>query len=408
MYQQLEKLNDHQEAKEIFKLLNSEEEQVVCLFVGGCVRDILYGKEVSDIDFATSLNPETVKNKLKSANISYNDSFEHYGSIKVFINEKTFEINSLRKDFENDGRHSNIIFTQDWKQDALRRDFTINAIYSDLDGRVYDPFKGVEDLNNGILRFIGDPEKRIKEDYLRALRYFRFFIQFSKVDYDDYIINCIKNNQDHIEKLSNTRLIEELKKILLSGESHKLFENYFVKDLYLSVYKGIKYLTRLEFKRKKKVLNKDIDWIIILSLLLIDQTKNYERFVKDFNLSNEIKNRFSKLQSQFTFKTPDTIEKIDNLKNGVLKFGVSAVIDFIHFQYLINDKYDYDLYQKNLKIIKEINPPSFEFNTEILIKKGFKEDKNLGNALKFLEQRWLANNYEIREKDINDAIELFK
>ena len=408
MYQQLQKLNDHQEAKEIFKLLNSEEEQVVCLFVGGCVRDILYGKEVSDIDFATSLNPETVKNKLKSANISYNDSFEHYGSIKVFINEKTFEINSLRKDFDNDGRHSNIIFTQDWKQDALRRDFTINAIYSDLDGRVYDPFKGVEDLNNGILRFIGDPEKRIKEDYLRALRYFRFFIQFSKVDYDDYIINCIKNNQDHIEKLSNTRLIEELKKILLSGESHKLFKNYFVKDLYLSVYKGIKYLTRLEFKRKKKVLNKDIDWIIILSLLLIDQTKNYERFVKDFNLSNEIKNRFSKLQSQFTFKTPDTIEKIDNLKKGVLKFGVSAVIDFIHFQYLINDKYDYDLYQKNLKIIKEINPPSFEFNTEILIKKGFKEDKNLGNALKFLEQRWLANNYEIREKDINDAIELFK
>jgi len=408
MYQKLQKLNDHQEAKEIFKLLNSEEEQVVCLFVGGCVRDILYGKEVSDIDFATSLNPETVKNKLKSANISYNDSFEHYGSIKVFINEKTFEINSLRKDFDNDGRHSNIIFTQDWKQDALRRDFTINAIYSDLDGRVYDPFKGVEDLNNGILRFIGDPEKRIKEDYLRALRYFRFFIQFSKVDYDDYIINCIKNNQDHIEKLSNTRLIEELKKILLSGESHKLFENYFVKDLYLSVYKGIKYLTRLEFKRKKKVLNKDIDWIIILSLLLIDQTKNYERFVKDFNLSNEIKNRFSKLQSQFTFKTPDTIEKIDNLKKGVLKFGVSAVIDFIHFQYLINDKYDYDLYQKNLKIIKEINPPSFEFNTEILIKKGFKEDKNLGNALKFLEQRWLANNYEIREKDINDAIQLFK
>ena len=408
MYQQLQKLNDHQEAKEIFKLLNSEEEQVVCLFVGGCVRDILYGKEVSDIDFATSLNPETVKNKLKSANISYNDSFEHYGSIKVFINEKTFEINSLRKDFDNDGRHSNIIFTQDWKQDALRRDFTINAIYSDLDGRVYDPFKGVEDLNNGTLRFIGDPEKRIKEDYLRALRYFRFFIQFSKVDYDDYIINCIKNNQDHIEKLSNTRLIEELKKILLSGESHKLFENYFVKNLYLSVYKGIKYLTRLEFKRKKKVLNKDIDWIIILSLLLIDQTKNYERFVKDFNLSNEIKNRFSKLQSQFTFKTADTIEKIDNLKKGVLKFGVSAVIDFIHFQYLINDKYDYDLYQKNLKIIKEINPPSFEFNTEILIKKGFKEDKNLGNALKFLEQRWLANNYEIREKDINDAIELFK
>lgn len=146
----------------------------------------------------------------------------------------------------------------------------------------------------------------------------------------------------------------------------------------------------------------------MLSLLLIDQTKNFERFVKDFQLSNEIKNRLNNLQSQFTFKTADKIEKIENLKKSVLKYGVPSVIDFIHFQYLINEKYDYSMYEKNYKTIKEITSPKFEFDINILKKKGFKENKNLGNALNFIKQRWIANNYKIRDKDIDDAVQLFK
>ena len=145
-----------------------------------------------------------------------------------------------------------------------------------------------------------------------------------------------------------------------------------------------------------------------MSLLLIDQTKNFERFVKDFQLSNEIKNRLINLQSQFTFKTADKIEKIDNLKKAVLKYGVPSVIDFIHFQYLINEKYDKLLYEENLKIIQNTASPKFEFDVNILKKKGFKEDKNLGNALNFIKQRWIANNYEVRDKDIDDAVQLFK
>tara|TARA_B100000963_G_scaffold353051_1_gene367169 strand:- start:94 stop:1320 length:1227 start_codon:yes stop_codon:yes gene_type:complete len=404
----LEKLNENLDAKEIYDILNAEEEEVVCLFVGGCVRDVISDREILDVDFATSLTPDKIKKKLEASNIEYDNSFEKYGSIKITHNNKSFEVNTLRKDFDQDGRHSNVIFTQDWRQDALRRDFTINAIYCDINGRIYDPFKGVDDLNNGIIRFIGDPIKRIQQDYLRALRYFRFFIQFSKVDYDEYIINCIKKNQDKIENLSRAKLIEELSKILLSGKAFKLFHDSFVKDLYLSVYRGIKYLTRLEFDRKKKILNKNIDWVVLLSLLLIDQTKNFERFVKDFQLSNEIKNRLNNLQSQFTFKTSDKIEKIDNLKKAVLKYGVPSVIDFIHFQYLINEKYDKKLYEENLKIIQNTAAPKFEFDINILKKKGFKEDKNLGNALNFIKQRWIANNYEVRDKDVDDAVQLFK
>ena len=404
----LEKLNENLDAKKIYDILNTDEEDVVCLFVGGCVRDLISNREILDVDFATSLTPDKIKRKLEASNIEYDNSFENYGSIKIRLNEKSFEVNTLRKDFDQDGRHSEVIFTQDWRQDALRRDFTINAIYCDINGRIYDPFKGVDDLNNGTIRFIGDPVKRIQQDYLRALRYFRFFIQFSKVNYDEYVINCIRKNQDNIENLSKAKLIEEFRKILLSGKAFKLFQDSFVKDLYLSVYRGLKYLTRLEFDRKKKIFNKNIDWVVLLSLLLIDQTKNFERFVKDFQLSNEVKIRLNNLQSQFTFKTADKIEKIDNLKKAVLKYGVPSVIDFIHFQYLINEKYDKVLYEENLKIIQNTAAPKFEFDVNILKKRGFKEDKNLGNALNFIKQRWIANNYEVRDKDIDDAVQLFK
>lgn len=408
MISNLEKLNENLDAKKLYEILNAGEEEIVCLFVGGCVRNLISKKEILDIDFATSLTPIKIKKKLNVAGISFDDSFEKYGSIKIILKNRFFEVNTLRKDFDHDGRHSNVIFTQDWRQDALRRDFTINAIYCDLNGRIYDPFKGIDDLKKGIVRFIGDPIKRIKQDYLRALRYFRFFIQFSKVGHDEYVINCIKKNQDKIESLSKVKLIEEFSKVLLSGKAFKLFQDEFVKDLYLSVYRGVKYLTRLEFERKKKILNKDIDWVVLLSLLLIDQTKNFERFIKEFQLSNEIKNRLNNLQSQFTFKTADKIEKIDNLKKAALKYGVPSVIDFIHFQYLINEKYDHSLYEKNLKIIRETSSPKFEFDVNILKKKGFKEDKNLGNALNFIKQRWIANNYEVRDKDIDDAVQLFK
>tara|TARA_B100001027_G_C16257149_1_gene327554 strand:- start:433 stop:1659 length:1227 start_codon:yes stop_codon:yes gene_type:complete len=408
MISNLIKLNDNVEAKQIFQLLNSNEYDVVCLFVGGCVRDLLYGKENSDIDFATSLKPNQVKKKLISSNISFDDSYEKYGSIKVFLNGKFFEINTLRNDFDQDGRQANVMFTQDWRQDALRRDFTINAIYCDLQGRVYDPFKGVDDIRNGVIKFIGNPDKKIKEDYLRALRYIRFFIQYSQIDYDEYVLNSIKKYQYNIENLSKARLIDELKKILITGLANHLFQNNYIKDLYLSVYKGIKYLTRLEFKRKKKIIKNEVDWVILLSLLLIDQTKNFERFVKDFQLSNDIKKRFNNLQLQFTFKTSEKVEKIENLKKAVPKYGVPSIIDFIHFQYLINENYDYSLYEKNLSIIKEINPPTFNFDTNILLEKGFNKDQNLGNAISFLKKRWLANNYVIRDRDIDDAIQLFK
>jgi len=408
MLSNIDKISSNKIIKDIFNILNDGEEETACLLVGGCIRNLVIEKEIDDYDIVTILLPEKIKEKLNKINLSFDDTFEKYGSIKILTKECSIEINTLRKDYNQDGRHTDVMFTNDWKQDALRRDFSMNAIYSDLEGRVYDPFNGIDDLKNGKIVFIGDPLKKIEEDGLRVLRYFRFFVQFSKHDHEEYVLNAITKNIEKIKLLSSERLIGELKKILLSGEAYKIFDNDFSKNFYLSVYKGIKYLNRLEFKKRKRILRKDIDWVILLSLLLIDQTKNFERFVKDFNISNEIKNRLGSLQKQFTFKTADTVDKIEVLLKRSASIGPSAVRDFIDFQYLVNEKYSYDLYLENISILNKTTPPKFEFDTQILISKGFKENKSLGDAISFLKHRWLSNNYKILDKDIEDAVKLFK
>ena len=141
------------------------------------------------------------------------------------IDDQNFEITTLRKDVKTDGRHAVVEYTTNWKEDSLRRDFSINSIYSDLDGNLYDPNFGHRDLNVGIIKFIGDPETRIKEDYLRIIRYLRFYTEYSKIDHEINIIKIIKKNSEGLGKISKERQFNELKKILKLDNFLKLFKN---------------------------------------------------------------------------------------------------------------------------------------------------------------------------------------
>jgi len=146
-------------------------------FVGGCVRNALMGVEVGDIDLATQIEPKTVASALDKAKIRYVPTGIDHGTITAVVDKKSFEITSLRKDVETDGRRAVVAFTQDWAEDAQRRDLTINALYADYDGKIYDPTgQGLDDLKVMKFRFVGDAEARVQEDYLRILRFFRFLI----------------------------------------------------------------------------------------------------------------------------------------------------------------------------------------------------------------------------------------
>ena len=143
------------EIEKIFNAIGTFSKKSEIRYVGGCVRKIINREEVDDIDLAVNLKPVDVCEALKKKNIKYYESGIEHGTITALINNDKFEITSLRKDVDTDGRHAKVEFSKDWKEDASRRDFTINSIYSDKDGNLFDPFNGKQDLENGVINFIG-------------------------------------------------------------------------------------------------------------------------------------------------------------------------------------------------------------------------------------------------------------
>jgi len=185
-------------------------------FVGGCVRNALWGVDVGDIDLACQLEPEAVVAALEAAGIRYVPTGIAHGTVTAVIEGQPFEITSLRRDVETDGRRATVAYTTDWAEDAQRRDLTMNALYADRMGQVFDPTGlGLEDLENRKFRFVGEAAMRVQEDYLRILRFFRFLaIYGEKEKVDAASLKACRENQSGIKKLSAERVWMEMKKLL--------------------------------------------------------------------------------------------------------------------------------------------------------------------------------------------------
>ncbi len=240
---------------QLFSAIESYSENSEIRYVGGCVRKALNNEVLDDIDLAVNLKPNECIEALNKNNIKFYETGIKHGTITAIIGNHKFEITSLRKDLNTDGRHAEVSFSKDWHEDASRRDFTINSIYADINGNLFDPFDGKEDLENGKINFIGDPEKRIKEDYLRILRYIRFFINYSKQPHDDKVQRLIKKNLTGISNISTERMLDEFKKIINSPQFLKLFKDPFCEEiinLIFPQFKNLKIFKKLnEFSKKK-------------------------------------------------------------------------------------------------------------------------------------------------------------
>ncbi|MBV8523731.1 MAG: CCA tRNA nucleotidyltransferase [Acetobacteraceae bacterium] len=186
--------------------------------VGGCVRDTLAGLEVADIDLATPWRPEEVLRALQREGIRAIPTGLDHGTVTAAAGGRGFEITTLRRDLETDGRRARVGFTDDWREDAARRDFTINAMSLAPDGAVYDYFGGILDLRAGRVRFVGNPASRIAEDYLRILRFFRFFARYNRGQPDSEAIAAIRAGIPGISVLSAERVWSELKRILAAAD----------------------------------------------------------------------------------------------------------------------------------------------------------------------------------------------
>tara|TARA_B100000614_G_C14533873_1_gene487624 strand:- start:648 stop:1922 length:1275 start_codon:yes stop_codon:yes gene_type:complete len=401
----IKQLTHNTPVKKIFSAIDAHSHESKIMYVGGCVRKILNNEKVDDIDLATNLNPKQVCEILKKNNIKYYESGIRHGTITAVIDKFNFEITSLREDISTDGRHAEVRFSKDWKEDASRRDFTINSIYSDLEGNLFDPYNGKKDLEKGFVNFIGDPEKRIKEDYLRILRYIRFFINYSKQPHKLEIIRRLKVNLEGISKLSKDRLLDELKKMIKLDVLEKLSKDKLSLEIILIIFpelKNIKFFSKMT-TYKKDILKKT-DHIFLLILLIYDDKDNLDYFLYKFNISKKDQKRIKIIDNfyrdKLVFKNLNT-----NYLNRIFYYeGKQAVIDILNFKIVVSKKLDNSLITL-CEIYRKKDTPIMPIAANKLMSEyHIPEGKQLGLKLKKIEQEWIKNNFQISNKQVADII----
>ncbi len=401
----LKKITTNTPANKIFDAINSYSENSELRYVGGCVRKVIKKESIDDIDLATNLKPNEVCEALKKNKIDYYETGIEHGTITALIDKQKYEITSLRKDVITDGRHAKIEFSSDWKEDAERRDFSINSIYSDKNGNLFDPNNGKKDLEEGLINFIGDTENRIKEDYLRILRYVRFFINYSNHKHRPEIIKIIKRNIDGISKLSSERLLDEFKKITNSKNFLKLFEDDLSLELLYLIFpqfKNLENFKKLNSYAKNNIFN--IDFIFLLSLMVIDGTDNTEYFLYKFNISKKDQKRLKMINS--FYNEGINIKKFTkkNLNKYLYYNGNEAVIDIINFKIFTSKKVE----KKLINLLEYYNDkviPIIPITAKSLMNDfNIPEGKTLGNKFKSIEEIWVNNGFKISDKQVQKVI----
>ena len=403
--QNIKELSQRTPAKEIIEAIESYSSDSEVRYVGGCIRKIINKENIDDIDLATNLEPPKVCEALKKNSISYFESGIEHGTITAVVGKYKFEITTLRKDVFTDGRHAKIEFSNDWKEDASRRDFTFNAIYADRYGNLFDPFNGKKDLEDGAVNFIGEADKRIREDYLRILRYFRFFLNYSKQKHNLEIISSIKRNIGGISKLSKERLFHELKKIIKLNSLERLAKDKLSLDLILIIFpelKNIKIFSKLS--TTDKIFLKDKDFIFLLSLLIIDHTDNTDYFLYKYNISKKDQKRIKNIDSFYKDKINSKTFLKDNMNKIFYHLGKQTTLDILDYRIIKSKKIDNSIGELS-NFYKNNEVPKMPINADLLMKKyEIPEGKYLGEKLKMIEEEWLKNNFRISDQQIDNII----
>jgi len=408
LHSKFQKIKKKADIEKIFKAIKQFSDTSEVRYVGGCVRKIINNELVEDIDLAVNLSPSEVSKVLKKNNIKSYETGIKYGTITALINQNKFEITSLRKDIATDGRHAKVDFLNDWQEDASRRDFSINSIYADIDGNLFDPFNGKKDLENGEIKFIGNAEKRIREDYLRILRYIRFFLNYSKKKHNVRVTRIIKKNLQGFSKISPERLLDEFKKLVRSKGFLKLTKDKFcfeVISLIFPQFKNLSVFANLNSFAKDNINN--VDFIFLLSLMIIDGSDNVDYFIYKFNISKKDQKRLLLLNNFFSNKINNKTFSKNNLQKILYFNGKQSLFDLINFQiFRSKKKVDKQLLQM-IEFFKGEEPPLLPVRAITLMNKyNIPEGKKLGIILKKIEEKWLDNNFKISEKEVQKFIKI--
>ena len=397
----------NKELKFVFNKLQEgfSADTVTARFVGGCVRKHLINDKVDDIDIATILSTKEIEEKFKDTNFKVIKTGITHGTVTLVSKKFKLELTTLRKDVETDGRHAEVEYISDWQLDSERRDFTINAIYLDINGNIFDPQMGTVDLKNNNVKFIGDPQKRIEEDYLRIIRFIRFKIMYnSKVE--PTTNDAVKQNLNGIKKISKERILTELYKILDLKNFINLNESGYLKEIFTLVFPEFDNLKRLD--RLKKICDhSQINKELLLAVLLIDEKNSHEYFGHKYNVSNNIKDNLDLLAKNLRLlrENKDFFNK--DLEKNIYLNNKNHLISLNILNFVIDTKYKFKDFSENLKKILRSKTYEFNIDGKYLIDNGMEQGALMGKVLKKIEEEWIRNNFKITKKQVQEIIRLY-
>jgi tRNA nucleotidyltransferase/poly(A) polymerase len=371
-------------------------------FVGGVVRNALLGKPVSDIDVATPHPPEKVRELLQAAGLKAVPTGIEHGTITAVVHGMPFEVTTLRRDVETDGRRAVVAFTTDWAEDAQRRDFTMNALYADLDGEVYDSVGGVADLEAGRVRFVGDPAARIREDYLRILRLFRFHAWYGQGPLDADALIAVEQEKAGIAKLSGERIAKEMLKLLEAASPVAVLVAMGETGVLAEVLPGAPDIMRL-----KCLASADVsaalppDGILRLAALLPHDKTVAQAVAKRWKLSNAHADRLLDLADAGETVTPYLSTR--DVAKLLYKLGPERFRDRVRLAWAEAPQ-AFVQWRTFLASANEWQRPVFPLSGDDVMAAGVPKGPAVGQVLAEVESWWIENGFTADRAAVQNAL----
>ena len=377
-------------------------------FVGGCVRNALWNIPTADIDFATQLAPENVEKALQEANIKSVPTGIAHGTLTAVINGKPYEITTLRRDVETDGRRAVIAYTQDWEEDAQRRDFTVNALYADAEGQVYDPTgEGLDDIEAKRFRFVGNADLRVREDYLRILRLFRFVAWYGQDSTitKEALIAC-RENRGGLKTLSAERVWAELKKLLSARDPVRSVRIMLQQDLLEALLPeatnvdGLSRLVSLEVREGLKP-----DPLLRLMAMMAREPLSAALLSKRLKLSNKEADRIKDWASDSETLSSDMSERAR--MQAIYRSGKQPILDRARLRAAgASDPIESSKWMVLADLALGWTPPTFPLRGSDLLEAGVPKGPQLGKALAALEALWVRSGFSTEKPQLLAALKL--
>ena len=390
-------------SSKISRLFNAVEDNGGTIrFVGGAVRDTLAGLSGFDIDLATDLSPDELVEACQSNGLKTIPLGLKIDSIGVVIDDRILRVSSLRKSNKKDNTYTDFEYTDDWSADASKRDLTINAVYADLRGNVFDYYNGINDLENGVVRFIGSAEGRIKEDYLRIMRFFRFYSIFSKTPMDKAALQACIKYKDGLRSIAIERVRDELFKLLVTpkvAETMRVIYDNDILGYFLPKSEHLDALWRLsKLVEDAKYEGNFLRRLFVLYQPNCSQAENIAGILRFTKKQKETFVRWAKIEIN-----PENIATPADRLKFIYRYGKQFTIDKILLSAAIYQKLILNINQ-TLKEVENAVIPVFPVRGKDLICRGISGDRQIGNVLEKLEKIWIDSNFNLTREELFRSI----